>query len=224
MPQPKPVLYLGPDQMQPVANTAEAGMDLYALGSDITNLVLVRSNGFALPWYQDANVYTVQDAVAGTVYDTTLTAPYRGSLSTHASRASLAQALRKTRIAPTYLGGSGAHPLIGSVTLPVDTVLYRILSAPTDLRFNGEELSANTYLTTELDRLHANTGFACIGRYALPLPIPASYVVQYHLLANTQVLVGTVAPLFGQSGGGVEVCLVNPTPMQQIGRMVLHDY
>lgn len=62
-----------------------------------------------------------------------------------------------------------------------------------------------TYATTATDRPLAPSGFAAVGRYALPNVRPASFV---HLIAppaGTKILVGTVAPAYGQAGGGVEV-------------------
>lgn len=107
-----------------------------------------------------------------------------------------------------YAPVAGARPLLGSVTLSQSAVFYRYIGAAVDPRFSGGQLAKDTYLTTGLDQHYANTGFAAVGRYALPLPVPASHVIQYILPAGTLLLVGTATPSFGQAGGGVEVKLV----------------
>lgn len=62
-----------------------------------------------------------------------------------------------------------------------------------------------TYATTLTDAPMAPSGFAAVGRYALPNVAPASFV--HTLLCANGVIVhsGTVAPAYGQAGGGVEV-------------------
>jgi hypothetical protein len=76
-------------------------------------------------------------------------------------------------------------------------------------------LKKDTYLTSQLDRHHADTGFGSVGRYALPLPIPISTVIEYTLPVGKDIEVGKVAPLFGQAGGGVEIKLMNDTVVHQ---------
>jgi hypothetical protein len=48
------------------------------------------------------------------------------------------------------------------------------------------------------------TGFMAVRRFALPVNLPASH--HYEIMAPVGIHVdfGTVAPAFGQSGGGVE--------------------
>lgn len=65
-----------------------------------------------------------------------------------------------------------------------------------------------TYATTYNDIHHVPSGFAAVGRYALPNPASARYVHQL-VTAMTPSLVGTAAPNFGQAGGGVEVLFKN---------------
>jgi hypothetical protein len=62
-----------------------------------------------------------------------------------------------------------------------------------------------TYMTSNADALLATTGFAVVGRYALPNPLPAVHRFDLAFPVGTPVLVGTVAPAFGQAGGGVEI-------------------
>jgi hypothetical protein len=120
-------------------------------------------------------------------------------------------------ISPTFTGVAGAIPLVASVKLPVCTTFVRYISSPIDRRFDSASntLKAGTYLTSLLDRNHADTGFGSVGRYALPLPIPVSTVIEYTLPVGTHIEVGTVAPLFGQAGGGVEIKIVQDTVVHQ---------
>jgi hypothetical protein len=62
----------------------------------------------------------------------------------------------------------------------------------------------NTYATTLSDFPMAPSGAAAVGRYALPTRLPARYVFAI-VPSPAPVLFGTVAPGFGQAGGGVEV-------------------
>jgi Tuberculosis necrotizing toxin len=133
-------------------------------------------------------------------------------------------------ISPKYTGAAGAIPLIGSDTLKKDTVFYRFLSSSSDPRYATDaltgtnQLSAGTYLTTRRDQRYANTGFATVGRFALPIPRPASYVHRYELPAGTTIDVGTVAPMFGQAGGGVEVHLPTTQSATLLGSSQVPDY
>ncbi len=62
----------------------------------------------------------------------------------------------------------------------------------------------NTYATTYNDLHFVPSGFAAVGRYALPNPASAQYVFPL-LTFDRPSLMGTATPNFGQSGGGVEV-------------------
>lgn len=132
------------------------------------------------------------------------------------------------KIDPTYGGGTGSFPLIKKYKLPVATKFYRnIAHGPNDFRYNStnSELSKGTYLTTELDKNYTNSGFAAVGRFALPIPLPANYCIQYELPKGTVIKAGTVAPNFGQAGGGVEVVLLNDTPgVTMNGVHILSDF
>jgi hypothetical protein len=55
------------------------------------------------------------------------------------------------------------------------------------------------------------TGTEAVARYALPNPQPASNVFTGKPDKDTVIQKGTVAPDFGQPGGGVEVFFKNGT-------------
>ena len=67
-------------------------------------------------------------------------------------------------------------------------------------------------------------GLCCCGRFALPNNLPASYHYEIEAPAGTVVDFGTVAPAFGQAGGGFEAyfstAVTNakrpPTPVSKI--------
>jgi hypothetical protein len=66
-----------------------------------------------------------------------------------------------------------------------------------------------TYATTIVDQPLAPSGFSAVGRYALPNVMPASFVHLLTASSGTVIYSGTVAPAYGQSGGGVEVYFPN---------------
>jgi hypothetical protein len=123
-----------------------------------------------------------------------------------------------------YVAMSGAVPLLGSITLAGPTKFYRFIMSASDHRYHGSTLVKDTYLTTDLDHQLVNTGFGVVGRYALPIPVPASHVFEYELPAGTVLNVGTVLPNFGQSGGGVEVRTTAPVTSVQKALAKLSDW
>lgn len=123
-----------------------------------------------------------------------------------------------------YVAVSGAVPLLGSLTLTGPTKFYRFIVSASDHRYHGSTLVKDTYLTTDLDHQLVNTGFGVVGRYALPIPVPASHVFEYELPAGTVLNVGTVLPNFGQSGGGVEVRTTAPVASVQKVLAKLSDW
>lgn len=82
---------------------------------------------------------------------------------------------------------------------------YRFSAAPRDKRIapNGDFLPG-TYATTFADFHFVPSGFAAVGRYALPNPASARFVFQI-ITFDRPTKMGTATPNFGQAGGGVEV-------------------
>lgn len=66
-----------------------------------------------------------------------------------------------------------------------------------------------TYAAPESEVPFVPTGFVAVGRFALPNNLPASYHYEIEAPVGTSVDFGTVAPAFGQSGGGVEAYFSN---------------
>lgn len=201
----------------------ETGMGLQIVSTP-AGIVIVLGGSTALPCYTDPRFYDVADVLAGEPIPHSRDDVSLQVVSAFAGRAAAFTALRKARVSPAFTGTAGAIPLIGSDTLAASTVFYRCISTATDHRFIAGQLTAGTYLTTALDKTYINSGYGTVGRFALPLPIPASTVIEYELPKGTAIDVGTVAPMFGQSGGGVEVQLPAGQPAVQVGITVMSDY
>lgn len=202
---------------------AETGMDFQFIETS-SGFVATMNDGTSLPCYDDPTFYCLADLLAGIPIPTSYDLVQHNILQVYSSRSTALAALRAAAISSSYTGTSGAFPLIGSDTLGADTIFYRCLSSSTDHRFVAGKLAAGTYLTTSRDRTYANTGFATVGRFALPLPLPASHVAEYEIRKGTLINVGTVAPAFGQAGGGVEVQLPSPMMVRHVGTARVDDY
>ena len=68
-----------------------------------------------------------------------------------------------------------------------------------------------TYATTDNDAQVVPSGLAVVGRYALPNQTPAIYRFVLVPPQSVPITCGTVAPAFGQAGGGVEACFIQGT-------------
>jgi hypothetical protein len=79
------------------------------------------------------------------------------------------------------------------------------------VRHDGS-LLPGSYVTSERDAEFVPSGFAVVGRYALPNPISANNRFDIVVASGTSGLVGTVLSAFGQAGGGVEIELTNGAP------------
>jgi len=95
--------------------------------------------------------------------------------------------------------------VISTERLPDPRLFFRFSAAPVDPRVltNGD-WTPGTYGTTLNDLRMVPSGFAAVGRYALPNPRSARYVFPI-VTDSSPVQIGTVTPNFGQAGGGVEV-------------------
>ena len=196
------VLKFNEDSVHFLSSVPEAGMDFYLVTGSSDRVarsitVAVRGNGLALPIEPTEEIYSLQNMLEG------LTIPTDELLTAMAGIVTAAGVVRVT-LPSGYMAAVGAHQLLGSITLSHLTRFFRYTSSPADGRFSAGQLNSDTYLTTFNDQQFVNSGFGAVGRYALPLPMPASYKHEYTLPAGTRLLVGTVAPQFGQSGGGVE--------------------
>jgi hypothetical protein len=110
--------------------------------------------------------------------------------------------------------------LVKKMTLPSVRAFHRYSAFNPDRRIDPVtgDLARGSYAVPESEVPFLPTGFAAVGRLALPLTAPASHVYSISAQAGTAVEFGTIAPAFGQSGGGVEAYFpsgavnVPPTP------------
>jgi hypothetical protein len=113
--------------------------------------------------------------------------------------------------------------LVKHVSLTSNRVFHRFSAFNPDRRVDPvtESFLAGTYAAPESEVPFVPTGFVAVGRFALPNNLPASYHYEIEAPARTSVDFGTVAPSFGQAGGGVEAYFANavtnakvpPTPV-----------
>jgi hypothetical protein len=118
-------------------------------------------------------------------------------------------AARVSRSGPLPVGSLGtAFPttLIKSLTLTAPRRFHRYSPYSPDRRVDPAtgNFVAGTHASPESETPFIPTGFAAVGRLALPSSSPASYHYEIEAIAGTQVNFGTIAPAFGQAGGGVE--------------------
>jgi hypothetical protein len=82
---------------------------------------------------------------------------------------------------------------------------YRYECYPTSKRIVGDQVAAGTFAAPERDTAYINSGLGAVARYALPSLLPACWRYELTPPAGTLVHYGASVPLYGQSGGGVEV-------------------
>jgi len=100
------------------------------------------------------------------------------------------------------------HLPFATTTFP-ETVIYRWEAFPTSRRIdrsvNPPTIAKDTYAAPASEAPFAPTGFAAVARFALPNLMPACFRWELQPLAGTHLECGASVPLYGQSGGGVEV-------------------
>ena len=90
-----------------------------------------------------------------------------------------------------------------------DTVLYRWEAFPTSRRITrtgtAADIAKDTFAAPASEAPFAQTGFAAVARFALPSLLPARFRWELQPKVGTTIECGASVPLYGQSGGGVEV-------------------
>jgi hypothetical protein len=114
--------------------------------------------------------------------------------------------------------GRGALPPVAahlpfSTITEDDEVFYRWESWPTSRRIQPPSpvtpswtILPWTFMSPRSELPFAPTGFSAVSRMALPSFFPAMFRWRINPHVGTSILCGAVVPMFGQSGGGVEVC------------------
>ncbi len=156
------------------------------------------------------NGLRVVEALKSGVVETIFAAPQPHSFRLLSSR--IAAMPAASRLAP----GAGVRTalpssLVKHVTLTANRAFHRFSAFNPDRRVDPVTGSflAGTYAAPESEAPFVPTGFVAVGRFALPNTLPASYHYEIEAPAGTSVDFGTVAPAFGQAGGGVEAYFVN---------------
>lgn len=210
----KTVAIISDDALNLLASVPEFGMGYYMSTGRLEphgralDCAIV-GDKFVIPLQVNERFFSVEDLLAGTPFPIDDILPNQ-SLSFALSSALVhgaytAPVVRNVSAVPRRAGKFvGAVSLLGSVKHTTAVRCYRYTRTAKDYRYSGSHLAYDTYLTTENDQRYANTGYAAVGRYALPCPVPAAFVHVYDI-APTTLFVGTVAPAYGQSGGGVEL-------------------
>jgi hypothetical protein len=199
-------LVIDSETLATVTRLFESGLDYYTVNAkcslpSVDQPFFVRSNGVILPFNGGGDFYDVEMLAKLETFPDS-------NRNVTLSQISSCQTLNAliVNLPPGYIPAHGGHALLGKLTLPHPARFFRFTSTPTDPRYTSGQLSRGTYLSTQNDATFVNTGFGAVGRFALPMPIPASYRHDYTFPVGTVLSVGTVSPAFGQSGGGVEVC------------------
>lgn len=86
-------------------------------------------------------------------------------------------------------------------------VFYRYEHYPNSLRIDKTtgDIKPDTFAAPALELDYVNSGLGAVARYALPSLLPACWRHELHPPKGTAMHYGASVPLFGQSGGGVEV-------------------
>jgi hypothetical protein len=95
------------------------------------------------------------------------------------------------------------------VTTGPGALIYRWEAYPTSRRIDRVSypptIAADTYAAPASEVPFAPTGFAAVARFALPNLMPACFRYELQPAPGTVLECGASVPLYGQSGGGVEV-------------------
>jgi hypothetical protein len=116
------------------------------------------------------------------------------------------------------LQASMPSSLVKKIVLHKNRVFHRFSAFNPDKRVNPKtgDFLPGTYATPESEVPFVPSGFAAVGRFALPNNQPASHHYVIEAPAGTTVAFGTVAPAFGQAGGGVEAYFQSAVTNQKI--------
>jgi len=163
------------------------------------------------------NGLRIVEALKGDVVTTMFSAPAPHSFRLLNARVGLLPAAALP-VAGARLSVALPSSLVKHDKLRVNRVFHRFSAFNPDRRVDpltGSFL-AGTYATPESEVPFVPTGFVAVGRFALPNTLPASFHYEIEAPAGTSVDFGTVAPAFGQAGGGVEAYFANAIPNARI--------
>ncbi|MGH6719635.1 MAG: hypothetical protein ACREER_09985 [Alphaproteobacteria bacterium] len=121
--------------------------------------------------------------------------------------------------APKLAGGKpwpARLPLTGTAGSVGVGALIRYTAFDNDRRFEVDPQNSSTgwyrwgtWVSTKIEASLVPSGAAAVGRYALPVPLPAVNFREFFVPADCMIEYGTCRPAFAQAGGGGEVCLLD---------------
>jgi hypothetical protein len=187
---PEVLIRVGDEVWQTLLGSSETGMGFQIVRTP-DGMVAVLSDGSALLFYPHQRFYNVDDVLKGNPIPSSSNIEPLTISEIFSDRAKAQNALQKVNISPQFIGTAGAFPLIAWETLSANTIFYRYLTSKVDRRYFAGSLKAGTYLTTELDKTFANTEFATVGRYALPILFQPLTSISTNC---PQVLLSTLVP------------------------------
>jgi hypothetical protein len=90
-------------------------------------------------------------------------------------------------------------------------IYYRFEAWPTSRRIDlvNRTIAPSTFASPSSELPFLPTGFAAVARNALPSLFPAVFRYELGPVAGATLLCGAVVPMFGMSGGGVEVMFID---------------
>jgi hypothetical protein len=97
-------------------------------------------------------------------------------------------------------------------------VYYRYEQFSTSVRIDRMAhavIRTDTYAAPASEKRFTPTGLSAVGRFALPSLLPACWRYELTPTPGTRIFYGASVPLYGQSGGAVEVMF--PDPFQNNG-------
>lgn len=156
------------------------------------------------------NGLRIVEAINSGEIQTVFAAPQPHSFRLLSSRISTAQAFEGPATGAA-LQVAMPSSLVKHVSLSSNRAFHRFSAFNPDRRVDPVTGSflPGTYAAPESEIPFVPTGLAAVGRFALPNNLPASHHYKIEAPAGTKVDFGTVAPAFGQAGGGVEAYFQN---------------
>jgi hypothetical protein len=217
---------LGTTAIRELVDLPETGMgfqivEAFAGGRDIPFLIFNSEQAFDLSEIQLEvgndpatvlrNGLNIVELLRSSPTVTLFSAPQPHSFRLLGSRISMppvAPILAATSSAPQ---AALASSLVKHVSLTARRTFHRFSAFNPDRRVDQTTGSflPGTYAAPESEVPFVPTGFTAVGRFALPNNQPASHHYLIDAPPGTQVDFGTVAPSFGQAGGGVEAYFHN---------------
>jgi len=98
-----------------------------------------------------------------------------------------------------------------------EDVFYRYEAWPVSRRIHRSlgQIDKGTFACPASEKRFVRCGFAAVGRYALPDLMPACWRWKLKPAPGSLLDIGACVPLYGQAGGGVEVCFRNDTTTRE---------